>query len=151
MQPPDVDKTERKRIESIGFRDFVEKPDETGIMWIRRKKDGSCFFLKDSRCAVYNVRPAVCRLEPFTIIDYDYPNNKIELALNFPFSLCCVGTDEKQVFDTKDVAEAAWVLVQKILMLTSQDLELPISDKRVHAETRSRLLRRAVESADLQL
>jgi hypothetical protein len=45
MQPPDVNKTEQKRIESKGFKDFLAKPDETGIEWIRRKKDDSCIFL----------------------------------------------------------------------------------------------------------
>jgi Fe-S-cluster containining protein len=150
MQPPDVDKNERKKIESRGFRDFLEPPDASGIMWIKRKKDDSCFFHKDDRCIIYDVRPAACKLEPFTIMDYDYKNNSIELELNFPFSQCCVGTDEKELVDSADFAEAAWVLVQKILALTAQDLELPVSDKRVHAETRSRLLRRTVERADLQ-
>jgi len=42
-------------------------------------------------------------------------------------------------------------LVQKILRLTAEDLELPIQDERVYAETRSRFLRRAVVLADLQL
>jgi Fe-S-cluster containining protein len=151
MQPPDVDKVECKRIESTGFRDFLEQPDGSGIMWIRRKKDNTCFFLKDKHCAIYDMRPAACKLEPFTIADYDYKNNQIELELNFPFSLCCIGIDEKETLDTKEVAEAAGVLVQKIILLTAQDLELPVSDKRVLAETRSRLLRRTVERADLQL
>jgi Fe-S-cluster containining protein len=151
MQPPDVDRVERKRIESKGFKDFLAPPDGSGIMWIKRNKDDTCHFLKNNRCAIYEVRPAACKLEPFTIADYDYKNNTIELELNFPFSLCCVGTDEKEACDVGEVAEAAWVLVQKILALTAQDLELPVSDKRVHAEARSRLLRRMVERADLQL
>jgi Fe-S-cluster containining protein len=154
MQPPDANKTEQKQIAARGFKDFLEKPDETGIMWIRRKQDDSCFFLtKNNKCAIYEVRPAVCRLEPFTIIDYDYENNRIELELNFPFSSCCVGASEnpKEELPLEDIAKAAQVLVQKILALTAKDLELPIADKRVHAETRSRLLRRVVEMADLQL
>ena len=92
MQPPDVSKAEQKLIEVKGFKDFLERPDETWIDWIRRKKDDSCFFLKNNnKCAIYDVRPAICRLEPFTIVDYDYENNRIELELNFPFSSCCVG------------------------------------------------------------
>ena len=73
MQPPDVNTAEQKQIEAKGFTDFLDRPDKTGIAWIRRKKDGSCFFLtKNNKCAIYEVRPAVCRLEPFTITDYDY-------------------------------------------------------------------------------
>jgi Fe-S-cluster containining protein len=153
MQPPDVNKYEQKCIEAKGFKDFLARPDETWIMWIRRKKDNSCFFLtKENKCAIYDVRPAVCRLEPFTIVDYDYETNKIVLELNFPFTACCPGTceNEKSV-PFEEVAKAAQVLLQKILALTAKDMELPITDKRVYAETRSRLLRRTVEMADLQL
>jgi hypothetical protein len=41
--------------------------------------------------------------------------------------------------------------VAKILALTAKDLNLLITDKRVKSETRSRLLRRNIEAADLQL
>ena len=153
MQPPDVDDAERKRIEAKGFKDFLERPDEGGIRWIRRKKDDSCHFLtKNNKCTIYNVRPAACRLEPFTIADYDYEKNRIEIELNFPFSSCCVGTcEEKEIVSFQEIAKAAQVMVQKILALTAKDLELPIKDKRVRAETRSRILRRKIEAADLQL
>ena len=152
MQPPDVNKEEEKIIKTKGFKDFLEPPDETGIAWIRRKKDNSCFFLKDNnRCAIYDVRPSICRLEPFTIADYDYEKNKIELELNFPFSSCCIGTCDKETLPVKEIAKAAQILVQKILALTAKDLGLPLTDKRVHSETRSRLLRRKIESANLQL
>ena len=152
MQPPDVDKVEQKRIEAKGFKDFLERPDETGIAWIRRKKDGGCFFHTKNKCAIYAVRPAVCRLEPFTITDYDYEKNKIELELNFPFAFCCVGTcEEEKTLPVEEIGKAAQTLVQKILALTAKDLKLPVTDKRVHAETRSRLLRRRVEMANLKL
>ncbi len=152
MQPPDVDAKEQKRIETKGFRDFLEPPDETGIRWIRRKKGGICFFLgKDNKCMIYDSRPSICRLEPFTITDYDYENNRLELDFNFPFSACCEGVCNTQTVDYKEIAESALTLLQKILALTAQDLELPVNDKRVHSETRSRLLRRGVEAADLQV
>jgi Fe-S-cluster containining protein len=153
MQPPDISKTEEKRIEARGFKDFLGTPDEKGVLWIQRKVDGACFFLtKENKCAIYPVRPQVCRLEPFTIVDYDYSKNKIEVELNFPFADCCVGTcDEKEVQPVQEIGRAAQILVQKILALTANDLCLPITDKKVHSETRSRLLRRTVEMADLQL
>ena len=153
MQPPDISKTEEKRIEARGFKGFLGAPDENGVLWIRRKVDGACFFLtKENKCAIYPVRPQVCRLEPFTLVDYDYSKNKIEVELNFPFAECCVGIcDEKEVQPVQEIARAAQILVQKILALTANDLGLPITDKKVHVETRSRLLRRTVEMADLQL
>ncbi len=152
MQPPDVNKAEQKQIEAKGFKDFLERPDETGIDWIRRKKDNSCHFLtKNNTCAIYEVRPAICKLEPFTIVDYDYEKNLIVLELNFPFSSCCAGICEHEKLPLEEIAKAAQTLVQKILDITAKDLEPPVTDKRVRAETRSRLLRRAVEAADLQV
>jgi Fe-S-cluster containining protein len=153
MQPPDVDKAEQKRIEEKGLKDFLAPADETGIRWIRRKKDGSCNFLtKTNKCAIYPVRPTACRLEPFTIADYDYEKNRIELELNFPFSSCCEGTcEEKELEGFQEIAKAAQVIVKKILDLTARDLGLPARDKRVRAETRCRILRRKIEAADLRL
>lgn len=151
MQPPDVNKAEQKQIERKGFKDFLEPPDETGIRWVRRKKDDSCFFHTNNKCAIYEVRPAVCRLEPFTIVDYDYEKNKIELELNFPFSSCCIGTCEEETLPLEVIGKAAQILVQKILALTAKDHNLPVTDKRVYSETRSRLLRRRIEMANLQL
>jgi hypothetical protein len=153
MQPPDVSKTEQKRIEEKGFKDFFVGPDENGILWIKRKIDGSCFFLnKENKCAIYPVRPQVCRMEPFTIVDFDFKKNKIEVDLNFPFACCCIGTcDETAVLPIEEIARAAQILVQKLLALTANDLNLPVTDKRVYSETRSRLLRRQAEMADLQV
>jgi Fe-S-cluster containining protein len=152
VQPPDVDATEHKRIEDRGFRNFT-RPDETGVRWIRRKKDGSCLFLSaDNKCAIYEVRPAVCRLEPFTIKDYDYERNQIELELNFPASCGCIGVCEGiEALSTEAIGKAAQALVQKILALTAEDMGLPQSDGRVASETRARILRRWVELADLQV
>jgi Fe-S-cluster containining protein len=153
MQPPEVDKVEQKRIEAKGFQGFLDRPDETGLLWIHKKEDGSCYFLtKNKKCSIYDVRPTVCRLEPFTVVDYDYEKNKIELELDFPFSSCCNGTcGEPEIVSVKEIAKAAQTIVQKILELTAKDLRLPVTDKRVHHETRSRLLRRRIELADLQL
>ena len=151
MQPPDVNKAEKKEIEAKGFKNFLEHLDETGIAWIRRKKDDSCFFLSNNKCAIYDVRPAICRLEPFTIADYDFSKKQIELTLNFPFTSCCLGLCCEEKLLVEEIAKAAQTMLQKILALTAKDLGLPITDKKVHRETRSRLLRRTVERANLQL
>ncbi len=151
MQPPDVDKAEQKRIEARGFRNFLET-DENGVNWIKCKNDGSCLFLaENNRCKIYDVRPSVCKLEPFTIVDYNYETGTVELDLNFPFTTCCGGVNEKGALNKVEIAEAACVLVKKILALTAIDMDLPVSNKQVEAETRSRILRRTVEAADLHL
>lgn len=144
---------EQKQIEAKGFTGFFDCPDENGIVWVKRKKDGACYFLsKDNKCTIYEVRPSVCRLEPFTIVDFDYQKNRIELELDFPFVCGCIGAcGEKEITHTEEIGKAAQVIVQKVIELTAKDLRLPVSDKRVHSEARSRLLRRRVELADIQL
>jgi Fe-S-cluster containining protein len=130
----------------------LEEPDETGVQWIRRKEDDSCWFLtKENKCAIYEVRPSVCRLEPLTIVDYDFENNTVELAPNYPFCEACSGFTEDGKVDKAELVKAVQVLIDKILELTAVDMELPVTDKRVQSEARSRLLRRTVEAADLHL
>ena len=151
LQPPDVDEKEQKRIEDSGFKNFC-KADKEGIYWIKRKSDGSCLFLGlDNRCKIYAIRPAVCKLEPFTIVDFDFERNTVVLDQNYPFSCCCEGFNLSGVTSKKELSYAVQVIIRKILELTAQDMELPQSDVRVYSETRSRILRRNVELADLQL
>ncbi len=149
LQPPDVNLIEQRQIESKGFKGFLGPADEAGLRWIRRKKDGSCFFLENNKCAIYEVRPAVCRLEPFTIVDYNYPEGRIELDLNFPYSCACVGVSGDGCVSVKDVERAALAVMGKVLALTARDLGLGVSDRRVAAEARARILRMRVELADL--
>jgi Fe-S-cluster containining protein len=149
VQPPEVDLNEQKEIEAKGYHKFLTAPDETGLRWIKRKKDGSCLFLENNQCQIHEVRPAICRLEPFTIADYNYPEKKIELDLNFPFSCACEGVSMNSTIDIEEVTKAAHAVMKKVLALTARDLELPESDKRVSAEARARILRQRVESADL--
>jgi len=56
---------------------------------VGRRMVASLFLTKENKCAVYHVRPAICRLEPFTIADYDFEKNRIELELNFPYACSC--------------------------------------------------------------
>ena len=152
VQPPDASLSEQKQIKDKGFADFLDSLDERGIRWIRRKKDGSCFFLgKDNQCVIYSVRPAICRLEPFTIVDYDYEKNRIELELNFPAACGCEGVSDGTALPFEVIGKAAQVMLQKILELTAKDLGLSVLDKRVASEARSRILRSRMEMADLSI
>jgi Fe-S-cluster containining protein len=147
-----VNKEEQRRIEAKGYKNFLDHQKETGINWIRRNRDGSCLFLtRENKCAIYDVRPAICRLEPFTISDYDFERNRIELEVDFPFACSCQGVCSGEELQAEVIGKAAQAVVQKILAITAKDLGLPISDKKVASETRSRILRRRIEMADLSL
>ena len=152
MQPPDVNIVEQKLIEKKGFRNFIDFIDEAGTRWVKRKDDGSCFFLtKENKCSIYDVRPSVCRLEPFTITDYDPEKNKIELALNFPFTCSCEGVSTEGAVPIEVIGKAAQVVMNKILELTARGMGLPVNDKKVRFAACAKLLRRMIEMADLQV
>ena len=60
-----------QNIEKLGFKkeDFSEI-DENGLTKLVNI-DGSCFFLKDNKCTIYEHRPQGCRFYPI-IYDIDY-------------------------------------------------------------------------------
>ncbi len=35
--------------------------EEYGLNIVKKNEDGSCFYIKDRRCSIYNDRPQVCR------------------------------------------------------------------------------------------
>jgi Fe-S-cluster containining protein len=152
MQPPDVNLAEQKLIEKKGFRNFIDFVDEAGIRWVKRKDNGNCFFLTvENKCSIYDVRPSICKLEPFTITDYDPEQNKIELALNFPFSCCCEGVCDDGAVSIESIGKAARAVMEKILELTAKEMALPVDDRKVRFAARAKLLRRTVEMADLHV
>ena len=112
-QPSDVNLEEQRRIEERGFTNFLEVSGLTENRLIRRKPDGSCFFLtKDNHCAIYDVRPMVCRLAPFDVVDWDYENNLIEVDIRPETE--CIGIFEGNELPKETMSEAAQFFVQEM-------------------------------------
>ena len=134
--PSDVNAEEQKKIEALGFTDFLDGYIGEVTKRIRAKADGSCFFLtKENRCTIYDVRPAACKLEPLTITDYDYENNKIKLDIN-PAALCdpalsCKGLFPGGKIPEGNIEEAAWTTIQEALESFSRQKGLPVASKEV--------------------
>lgn len=61
----------------IGNIQRVQTPEGTACL-LRRKENGNCIFLNElhDRCAIYNVRPAECRLYPY-MLDFSKPEEGI--------------------------------------------------------------------------
>lgn len=137
-QPADLNEKEQQQIEAKGFTGFSVDRAADGLegLFIRRKKDGSCFFLtKDNECRIYDIRPAGCRIQPFTITDWDYEKNTIELDL--PAECRCKGIlVEGGTLPIDEMGRAAQTLVQSMLEITAKALGLPITDKRVASKMR---------------
>jgi Fe-S-cluster containining protein len=139
-QPADLNKKEQQKIEAGRFTDFLGEIDEIEeFKFIRRKKDGGCFFLtKNNECMIYEVRPATCRLVPFTITDWDYERNIIEVEL--PPESECKGIFEGKTLPVEEMGRAAQTIVQDLLEITAKTLGLPITDKKILSKTRILLM-----------
>lgn len=137
-QPADLSEKEQQQIEAKGFTGFSVDTAADGLegLFIRRKKDGSCFFLtKDNECRIYDIRPACCRIQPFTITDWDYEKNTIELDL--PAECRCKGIFvEGGTLPIDEIGRAAQTLVQSMLEIIAKSLGLPTTDKRVASKMR---------------
>ncbi|GAI43890.1 unnamed protein product, partial [marine sediment metagenome] len=83
----DLEKRENERIEKAGYKNFFIK----GIYpLLKSKSNGECTFLtKDNLCKIYKIRPATCRLQPFTISEYDFEEEKLIVSVpDFMLSTC---------------------------------------------------------------
>ena len=45
--------------EIVGFEPYIYE--------MKKPEDGKCFFLKDNRCSIYELRPLICRFYPFEL------------------------------------------------------------------------------------
>lgn len=143
--PSDANAEEQKKIEDLGFTDFLQGHAGEVTRRIRAKDDESCFFLKkDNKCAIYNARPAACKLEPLMITDYDYENNKIKLDIN-PAAICDPALSYKRLSHggkmlKGDIEEAAQTTIQEVLESFSRQKGLPVTSKEVALLTRQHFI-----------
>ena len=143
--PSDVNAQEQKDIEAKGFTDFLEGQEGDVTRRIRAKNDNSCFFLsKENKCAIYDVRPAACKLEPLMITDYDYEKNQIRLDIN-PAALCdpslsCKGLSSGGKMPEADMREAAQTTIKEALESFSRQKGLPVTSREVAFLTRQHFI-----------
>jgi Fe-S-cluster containining protein len=139
-QPADINIKEQQQIEAKGFTDFLEDPNDPSNRSIRRKSDGSCiFFTEQNTCKIHDVKPSICRLEPFVIKDIDFKGNSILLALNPLAAKNCKGICRDKSEASEDIERAARVIVEESLEIIAAKMGLPVSDRRVVSLTRKLL------------
>ena len=140
--PPDINFKEQRRIEAKGFVNFLEDPNDPFNRNIRRKKDGSCFFLnEENTCKIHDIKPSICILEPFIIIDYDNRTNRIFVDLNPLAVKNCKGICTGEMIVPEEIGKAAQTIVKEILEIVAEKTGLPVTDKKVSSLTRKLLLR----------
>jgi Fe-S-cluster containining protein len=134
--PPDTNLKEQGKIEAKGYKNFLET-DAAQAMTICRKKDGACIFLtEDNNCKIHDVKPSICRLEPFFIADYDDKTNRIFLELNPLAAETCTGIFKGELVAPREIALAAQEIVKEISEIAAEKLGLGVGDKKVAQLTR---------------
>jgi Fe-S-cluster containining protein len=131
-QPADINPKEQQQIEAKGYVDFLEDPNDPSNRSIRRKPDGSCiFFTEENTCRIHDVKPSICRLEPFIIKDVDFKGNRIMLALNPLAAKNCKGICKGKTEASEDITRAAKAIVEEALEIIAAKMQLPVEDRRV--------------------
>jgi Fe-S-cluster containining protein len=139
-QPPDINLKEQQRIEIGGFVDFLEDPDDPNNRNIRRKKDGSCFFLtKENTCKIHDAKPTICIMEPFIITDFDYKTNRIFLSLNPLAIKTCKGIFTGEMSGVEEIGKAAQIIVKEFSEIIAKKTGRPVTDMKVASLTRKLL------------
>ncbi len=69
---PDVENVKSINPDALKPAPYFEFCDKEGTFYVsgyalQTKEDGTCIFLKDNRCAIYETRPAICRLYPYML------------------------------------------------------------------------------------
>jgi Fe-S-cluster containining protein len=141
-EPPDINLKEQQRIEAKGFMNFLEDPNDPSNRNIRRKRDGSCFFLtEENTCKIQNVKPSICILEPFIITNFDYRTNRIFVDLNPLAVKNCKGICTGEMIVPQEIGKAAQTIVKESLEIVAKKTGLPVTDKKVSSLTKKLLLR----------
>ena len=139
-QPSDINLKEQQRIEAKGFVNFLEAPNDPHNRSIRRKKNGSCFFLtEENTCKIQDVKPSICILEPFIITDFDYKRNKIFVNLNPLAIKNCKGVFNGEMIAPEVIGKAAQTIVTDFLEIVAAKTGRPVTDKKVASITRKLL------------
>jgi Fe-S-cluster containining protein len=139
-QPPDINFKEQQRIQSAGYKNFMQDHSDPNNRNIRRNKDGSCFFFtKENTCKINSIKPSICILEPFIITDFDYRTNTIFLDLNPLAATNCKGIFAGENVAIEEIGKAAQTIVKDLLEMVAEKAGLSVTDKKVAFLTRKLL------------
>jgi Fe-S-cluster containining protein len=131
-QPPDINFKEQQRIQTAGYKNFMQDNSDPNNRNIRRNKDGSCFFFtKENTCKINSIKPSICILEPFIITDFDNKTNTIFLDLNPLAALNCKGVSAGENVAIAEIGRAAQTIVKDFSEIVAEKTGLSITDKKV--------------------
>uniref|UniRef100_A0A7C3UJY2 YkgJ family cysteine cluster protein n=1 Tax=Geoglobus ahangari TaxID=113653 RepID=A0A7C3UJY2_9EURY len=92
IAPADLNEDEYNQLIRAGYRDFAY-PVGFGI-YLMKKKEKGCIFLKGYKCKIHNIRPVSCRAFPFTPAFFDF-YDKVLVCVFDPKALkMCKGIDK---------------------------------------------------------
>jgi Fe-S-cluster containining protein len=120
-QPPDINFKEQQRIQTAGYKNFMQDHSDPNNRNIRRNKD----------CKINSIKPSICILEPFIITDFDYRTNKIFLDLNPLAATNCKGIFAGENIAIEEIGKAAQTIVKDFSEIVAEKTGLSVTDKKV--------------------
>jgi Fe-S-cluster containining protein len=138
-QPPDINFKEQQRIETAGYQDFMQDPSDPNNRNLRKNIDGSCFFFSENACKINSIKPSICLLEPFIIVDFDIEKNEIYLDLNPLAVHNCKGICSGENVALAEIGKAAQTIVKDFMEIIAEKTGLLVTDKKVASLTKKLL------------
>ena len=78
---------------------------------------------------IYEVRPAICRIVPFFITDFDYEQNVIEVDLSPECE--CLGVNTYENLPLEEMGKTAQSIVEDMILRMASKHGLPPTDRKV--------------------
>jgi Fe-S-cluster containining protein len=140
-QPPDINLKEQQRIDQAGYSNYMENPADPNNRNLKRNSDGGCiFFTKQNTCQIHQIKPSICKLEPFIITDFDPLKNIIYLGVN-PLAIKeCKGIVHQNTSAYEEAAEAAQTIVEDLQEIISKNTGFSVTDRRLGVLVRDFLI-----------
>ena len=146
-QPADLTAEEIQRLQEKGYADFLDETDLSEPRLIRRKNFGGCFFLSStSGCEIQDLKPAICRIVPFVVIDWDYVTDLIEVDL--PADCDCPGICIGEQLPIETIGKAAQIYVHDLQSSVAKKEKLPPIDPKVLSKTRQLIIKLATDYSE---
>jgi Fe-S-cluster containining protein len=79
------------------------------ILGLHRDNNGICRFLKDNKCTIYESRPKICKIFPFTFLKDD---NRVEIQINKLAEDICEGINNGPIVIIKELKKL-WIQIMK--------------------------------------
>lgn len=104
----EVDLQDKKLLKRLIYPPFIIG-NSYYILGLNRDRKGICKFLKDKKCTIYESRPKICKIFPFTFLKDD---DRVEIQINKLAEEICQGINKGPIVIIKEIKKL-WTQIMK--------------------------------------